>query len=116
VRRIVFSIFATAGLTAALVLGTGSAAQADTSCPSGYACFWTGYDYGGVKRTISADNGGKGWQYFDSYKFSMKNRYGNRAVYYLLSNQAVHCRDAGQEEPQFNGAYAFLVTGPDGHC
>jgi Peptidase inhibitor family I36 len=115
-RRAVFSICATTAMTATLVLVSGSAAEADTSCPSGYACFWTGYDYTGVRRTIGADSGGKGWQPFDYYRFSMKNRFGNRAVFYHLANGEVRCRDAGQEQPQFNYADWFLVTGPDGHC
>ena len=116
-KRVLFSVGATIATIAALMLGTGPAAQADdSSCPDGYACFWTGYNYSGAKRTIPASYGGTGWQYFENYKYSMKNRFGGRAVYYALANGEIHCRDAGQEHQQFNNAYAFFVTGPGGAC
>lgn len=115
-KRLLLAIGSTVALTATLILGTGSAAAADTTCPDGYACFWTGYNFTGAKRTIPASYGGLGQQFFDNYKFSMKNRFGNRAVHYWLLTGEHHCRDASGEHHQFNYALAFQVTGPNGHC
>ncbi|HEX8073950.1 MAG TPA: peptidase inhibitor family I36 protein [Thermoleophilaceae bacterium] len=59
-KRIVSIVAATAALGALGLMGS-SAASADSYCPTYYACFWTGTNFTGLKKTVPASQGGQGW-------------------------------------------------------
>jgi hypothetical protein len=111
-------------LLLAVVLGllfgaSSKLAVADTTCPDGYACFWTQTGYAGDKRLVGAEFGGTGWQNFANTHLSVKNHFSNRHV--LISTAAggggtVKCLDPGQVVPNTGGTASFRVTDADAPC
>lgn len=104
-------------------------ASADSSCPDGYACFWTGQVFTGSKKTVPASQGGQGWVTLDG-EFrnnieSSKNRFDFKTVCYSVTGDGsgwfwTQPPGPGNDVFSFN-AYnnqirAFKVTASFGSC
>ena len=82
-RRSLLTIAATLSATAVGLVSSG-AAQADSSCASGYVCVWSDTNFSQGKRVFGAGDAGR-TIWFDNTKLSTKNRFTNRAVAYVGS-------------------------------
>jgi hypothetical protein len=91
-------------------------ARADVpTCPDGNSCFWTSLDYTGERAVKGGEFGGTGWHHFDnSNKYSVKNRYSNRAVY--IHGTHDQCLNPGQEDPATFPVWDFKVTVQGRRC
>jgi hypothetical protein len=98
--------------------GTGVAAADTNNCPEGTACFWQNSDFEGNKVVLENDLGGTGWHGFTHSKFSMKNKFNDRAVYYATIT-GTYCTNPGPNDTDrfiAGGADAYKITGKGGRC
>jgi hypothetical protein len=103
-------------LTVALALGAliGAApASADSTCPDGYSCFWTGQFHGGAKRLVGAEWYGHGWQEFDNRKYSVKNRFTNKAILIYGPQIGYDCGYPGQRADSIPGGITWFAVDID---
>ena len=117
-KRLCLRLVVLATVAAALAgVGASSALADDSSCPANNACFWTGSDFTGVKKVIGAGDAGR-WQGFDHPRFSMKNRFSARAVYYYAAfTGQYYCRYSNEEHHFIPaGADAYFVNDNNRPC
>jgi hypothetical protein len=79
-RRWISLTLAALLVTVGLTIGASPAQADDSTCPSGYSCFWLGTNYTGNKVLRGAEWYGQPPQPFENTKLSVKNRFTNRTL------------------------------------
>ncbi|HEX8067230.1 MAG TPA: peptidase inhibitor family I36 protein [Thermoleophilaceae bacterium] len=116
-RRKSTSLVALVLAVVAIAVGGTGQASADSYCPDGWVCFWSNTQYEGTKWGYGASWADGSWHWFSNGKWSMKNRFTNRAVYYYNGLSELKCRNPNDEDVNVQGgAQGFYITVPDKRC